>query len=544
MIQNKKSFILISSALVLLAIVAYFGATTMVDAIYAYRSPLSLNPPQSAEATVSSPATEKVVMVLVDALRLDTSLDPEVMPTLSQLRKAGASAIMHSQTPSFSSPGYSTIFTGAYPYLNDGPAFNLDYEDIPTWTQENLFTNAHRAGMDTAISAYNWFEKLVPQSAVTHSFYTPGEDRQADVEVMQAALPWLDDRDTKLILIHLDQVDYAGHHEGGATGDNWKAAARRVDQLVAEVLDHMNLEEETLLVFSDHGQIDAGGHGGGEQIVLVEPFIIAGKGVKPGTYPDMEMVDIAPTVSALLGVSIPATTQGNPLFDLLDIDKTTRNQYGTRIDAIHAELAARYQAAIGLELPVVENASAADIRDLRLMQDRWQRSVIGIGYLLAVGLILFKVRKSLPALISGAMAYLAVFNLKYLVIDKSAYSFSAIIDPTSLIVAIAINTLLALVFGMLIYWLLEKKREDAPGAWQNRLLVFSGVLCLWLAVPVILHVWWNGVIPTWTLPEITLYFIAIAFLIQILVTAIAGILLALGLGSFLNWRQRKKLRAI
>ena len=51
------------------------------------------------------------------------------MPILNQLRVQGASAMMHSQVPSYSSPGYSTILTGAWPYLNDGPVFNLDYED-------------------------------------------------------------------------------------------------------------------------------------------------------------------------------------------------------------------------------------------------------------------------------------------------------------------------------------------------------------------------------------------------------------------------------
>lgn len=194
MSNPNKAFFVISASLVLLALISYLGATTMVDSIYAYRSPLSQEPPKSEEAIVADPITNRVVIVLVDALRLDTSLDEQVMPVLNQIRSQGASAIMHSGTPSFSAPGYSTIFIGAYPYINDGPAFNLDYEDIPTWTQENLFSNARRAGLDTAISGYNWFEKLVPQKDVNYGFYTPGEDHQADVDVINAALPWLNEK--------------------------------------------------------------------------------------------------------------------------------------------------------------------------------------------------------------------------------------------------------------------------------------------------------------------------------------------------------------
>ena len=82
--------------------------------------------------------------------------------------------------------------------------------------------------MQTAVSGYEWFEKLIPAEAVTAGFYTPGEDRIADREVVDAALPWLRSGEYELVLIHLDQVDYAGHHEGGAADPNWDAAAQTV----------------------------------------------------------------------------------------------------------------------------------------------------------------------------------------------------------------------------------------------------------------------------------------------------------------------------
>ena len=68
---------------------------------------------------------------------------------------------------------------------------------------------------------------MVPQEAVDASFYTPGADHQADLEVMAAALPWLRSNSFQLVLIHLDQVDYAGHYEGGALDPRWNESARR-----------------------------------------------------------------------------------------------------------------------------------------------------------------------------------------------------------------------------------------------------------------------------------------------------------------------------
>jgi hypothetical protein len=48
-----------------------------------------------------------------------------------------------------------------------------------------------------------------------------------------------------------------------------------------------------------------GGHGGQDPITLIEPFVMVGAGVKPGEFADINMVDIAPTVAALLGANIP-----------------------------------------------------------------------------------------------------------------------------------------------------------------------------------------------------------------------------------------------
>ena len=116
------------------------------------------------------------------------------MPFLNELRGRGASATMHSRPPSYSEPGYSTLLTGAWPDLSDGPTINLDYEAIPTWTQDDLVSAVHRADLKTAVAGYYWFERLIPQAAVDASFYTPGEDAAADRAVVDAALPWLRSR--------------------------------------------------------------------------------------------------------------------------------------------------------------------------------------------------------------------------------------------------------------------------------------------------------------------------------------------------------------
>ncbi len=361
-----------------LAAAMLFSALGLMNGIYDYRSPISKTPPPAGEA-LGSPATRRLVFVLIDGLRLDTSLKPDVMPELNGLRTLGASAAMHSQPPSFSQAGYSVLLTGAWPYLSDGPALNLDTDQIPLFTQDDVFSAIHTLGFRTALSGYIWFQRLVPQGMVDDSNYTPDDDAAADANVMQAALSWLEAQQDQFILIHLDQVDYAGHHEGGPNNPAWNAAAGRVDVMLAQIVSKLDLTQDTIIVCSDHGHIDEGGHGGPDPITMIEPFVMAGAGVRPGAYPDMFMVDVAPTMAALFGANIPASTQGHVLVDMLDLPSDTLSALSGVERQQQTLLVNAYAKAV--DQPVLqgslENAAHADefqkilvgLRDARVLKN-------------------------------------------------------------------------------------------------------------------------------------------------------------------------------
>ena len=373
-----------------LGVGAIFLALELMDNLYEYRSPISedkLVPGRS----FGDPMGERVVFVLIDALRYDTTQKTEVMPFLNQLRTQGASATMHSQTPSYSSPGYGTLLTGAWPYLHDAPAFNLDYEDFYPFTQDNIFSSAKRHGLRTAASGYYWFEKLIPADALDIGFFTPEEDHEADRQVVDASIPWLESDQYDLIFIHLDQVDYAGHHEGGPQGDGWDQAANRVDSLLAEIVAELDLSKDVLVICSDHGQIDQGGHGGHDPITMIEPFIMVGSRIKPGVYDDMLMVDVAPTLAALLGTNLPASTQGRVLTEMINMPRSTLNDLKNETARQQSQLLATYATAIGQALP--DEATNADpnltVKDYQTALENMQQAKLNREDLFAMGLLLW-----------------------------------------------------------------------------------------------------------------------------------------------------------
>ncbi len=546
--KNALKWIVSILLLIGFATGSYFWATGLISSNFNYRSQIKDNPPLPGNA-LGTASTERLVIVLIDALRYDTSMKPDVMPTLAQLRTQGASALMHSQPPSFSEPGYSTLLTGAWPEINDGPAFNLDFEDIPTFTQDNLFSSAHRNGWKTAISGYYWFEKLIPQSDVDLSFYTPGEDESADIEVMDAAMPWLQKDEAQVVLIHIDQVDYAGHHQGGPQSPNWDAAATRADAMLADIASTLDFSKDTLVVLSDHGQIMTGGHGGQDPDCLLEPFVIVGSGVNPGQYPDIQMVDVAPTLSALLGINLPASAQGSVQSDMLTLPQEVLAVLPSATGDQQLGLLMAYSSALGKEdtaLKLLKSNSVSDtqtvIHDLRaqrLFSDRVKRAIpTGVLLALAVTLLLRQRKNNSISWVLGGILFVALFNLRYLLIDRKVYSLSSIISQTDLIVYIASTTAVALILVWLVVNFYNKTFSSLPNQNGLKTLWLGFTVILIAGLPVLASYFLNGPVVSWTLPDYLISFLGLIGLIQILILSALTPVLA-GLTVAINAINRK-----
>ncbi len=545
MTQKTTRFLIIGTvACLAVAALAYFWAMAMMDSLYAYRSPLADRPPAAGEP--ANPAlTRRLVFVLVDALREDTALKAEVMPFLAELRAQGAWATMHSRPPSYSAPGYTVLGTGAWPDLSDGPALNLDYDEIPTWTQDNIFSSAQRAGLRAAVAGYYWFEKLIPQEAVAASFYTAGEDAAADADVMAAALPWLEAGPTayQLIFIHLDQVDYAGHHEGGPRDPRWDAAVRRADDHLRAIAARLDLSQDTLLVVSDHGQIDRGGHGGTEAVVLTEPFVLVGAGVKPGRYPAVQQADVAPTVAVLLGAAIPATAQGRVLTEMLALSPDMAERVTATQLAQQERLLAAYSAAIGRQPPAGSTgdpmAALAAVRYARLNAERLPRAFLALGLLALFLFVLWRnCGRELAWTLAAALLYLALFNLRYAVIEGRTYSLSSVTSANDIILSTATSAVLALLFAWLLLVgglrLVRRKRPEAAWATLRGMLLTLALAGLPALVSFVL----NGPVVTWTLPDSQSFFLGFLAVLQMLFIALGGLVLS-GLAAILGVIPRR-----
>ena len=74
----------------------------------------------------------------------------------------------------------------------------------------------------------------------------------------------------------------------------------------------------TVVLTSDHGATDSGGHGGGSDAETVVPLFAFGAGIAAGARANINQIDLAPTLSCLLGLPFPAASLGRPAVELFD----------------------------------------------------------------------------------------------------------------------------------------------------------------------------------------------------------------------------------
>ena len=145
-----------------------------------------------------------------------------------------------------------------------------------------------------------------------------------DVNLIAAARRELHEHDPELLILQLLAVDQNGHTRGTYYPE-YVERIEITDGLIEEFMhwceERGYLDGAAVVLMADHGQgIGIGAHGHlseGERFV---PFAMWGKGVGEGrviTEP-RSIMDLAPTISYLLGVEPPAGSTGRVLTEALE----------------------------------------------------------------------------------------------------------------------------------------------------------------------------------------------------------------------------------
>jgi hypothetical protein len=557
------------------AVGAYRGADALQRSVVTYRSPLSEARVPPGEPMPAQ--TQRVVVVVIGGLGYAAtgSLD---MPNLEALLEAGASAPMISRPPTYTSPTWTTMVTGAWPELNNASILKTDASDLRPIALDQLFAAARDAGLRTAIAGPEAWKQLLPAGTPDASFYTPQEDAIADGQVAQAALTFIGDSQYRLVLVYFGQVNAAGR-ASRVDSPAYANAAWQVDGHLRQITRLLDLSESVLIVTSDHGLTQDGRWGGSESALTRLPFVMIGQHILPGDYSPVYQIDLAPTIAALLGTRLPAAAQGRPLYEMMqpNAETLTRGQLqlatqkvalgdaylmqmgeeglsqATHQDLVGAQqtmLNGNYAGALQLAKLVAQEATAemASARADRIAGERlWRLAGIVIGLLLS--LLFFwgwRGSNSLANIIGGGTAVAFYYGLYRL--GGYTFSLSAVGAPDLFVTSLVRYAVIGLAAGglLVLAWLLYQDERR----WSAALIAGYdyGLFATFLsALPALVGYWQHGATVRWYLPDLGLTLLHFTALIQAGVVALLALLLpwlvalvAWGVG---RWRAHSEARA-
>jgi hypothetical protein len=329
----------------------FAGASFMYD-LEQPRPPLARTEP-AYDPRPAPRLAHRVFLVIVDGLRFDRSFE---LPYLDELRRRGTDLELQVPYPTWCRPSYVTLLTGVPPSAS---GVRTDHHSTPVML-DSLMDRARAAGLRTAsASDHDVLPRLflrrrsdptsrepiaidIDDEAELDAFDDPEASSAAAAPDVDLTSPFDDARyapwpggfaeaargvvggHADLVVLLLGTVDVAGH-DHGADAPEYREAVESADHVLGQVLADVDLTRDTIIVVADHGHTARGGHGGVEPEVTSVPLILAGAGiVQGGEAPDAQMVDVAPTVAALLGLPAPGHGLGRTLVELLSLDDAAR----------------------------------------------------------------------------------------------------------------------------------------------------------------------------------------------------------------------------
>jgi predicted AlkP superfamily pyrophosphatase or phosphodiesterase len=257
-----------------------------------------------------------VVFVMIDGLRPD-ALDSATTPALHGLMQRGAYTLRaQSVIPSITLPCHTSIFHSVPPSRHGimDNEWRPQVRPIPGLV-ERLSQADKRCAFFT-----NWEElrDLSRPGSLALSWFANESYNLADGDrlVVEAALPYVQRQAFDFTFVYLGTVDSAGHAFGWMSEGYLKQVAL-VDAQLGRLIEVLPAET-TLIVHADHGGHERT-HGTELPEDMTIPYFLMGPGIPAERQleADVSLLDTAPTVAAVLGVSAWREWEGKSLLTVL-----------------------------------------------------------------------------------------------------------------------------------------------------------------------------------------------------------------------------------
>ncbi len=279
--------------------------------------------------------TKKVLLIGVDGLS-STRLGDFNLPNYDRLIADGLyeDGTTVNSRPSLSGPGWSDILCGVNNDKHGVRNNNFTGRNYNQWP--NFLERLE--GIDSSFNTYaivNWsgFDHIFENNAIDE-YHRPLGDSVAeeDEEVRDIAEDILTNDNPDAMYVYFHNVDTQGHAHGGSS-TQYRDAAETIDGHIGDLIDAVesrpafNDENWLIMISSDHGHKDGGGHGGSSNHELSVYMVMGGPSVLFPINGATDNTYFAPTAMThvlgyldsewnldgkMVGISIPKASNPSP----------------------------------------------------------------------------------------------------------------------------------------------------------------------------------------------------------------------------------------
>lgn len=252
----------------------------------------------------------KIILFVVDGMR------PDALANIENAQKIikNSTYTMNAQTvfPSVTLPCHMSLFHSVEPQRH-GTTTNIFMPQVRPI--DGLFEVLKQARKSCAIF-YNWedLRDISEPNSLTHSAFYAGKIlgyHETGEMLADELLKYVKTFDTDFTFFYMGYTDWAGHKFGWMS-DEYLSAMQSSWNNIERVMTELG-DEYTYIITSDHGGHDRT-HGSEMPEDMTIPVILCGENFEKGKeIENVSILDIAPTVAELLGVSPDEDWEGNSL---------------------------------------------------------------------------------------------------------------------------------------------------------------------------------------------------------------------------------------
>lgn len=257
----------------------------------------------------------KVIFMSIDGMTPDGFLQCGHPHLHEMMKKSAHSLNASAMFPSVTLPCHLSMFYSVPP-MRHGTLTNTYMP--PVRPVPGLMEQIHNAGGTCSMFfAWNPMRNIAHPDALFQAEFLHGYAvDDMDEEMTRRALLSVEQYNPDFIFLYMGDVDGKGGHDNGWMTPAYLERVNKAIGCVQRVVEAVG-DSHTVIVTSDHGGHDRH-HGSDLPVDMTIPMFFMGPRFTPGrVLENISLLDLAPTMADVLGISIPSEWEGRSLTETL-----------------------------------------------------------------------------------------------------------------------------------------------------------------------------------------------------------------------------------